>query len=135
MFKHTFNFYLQGKMGVPLERYELPIILDACGYRLPDDVLVRMNEYLDTKNLQKVDVNTLIMAVKWYKDQQLTNDQEGDVDEYLDAFVALGGEPDKEGFISKDVLIEIIKTEFELTIDMVIYLAGIGGDTDEINYY
>lgn len=75
------------------------------------------------------------MAVKWYKDQQLTNDQEGDVDEYLDAFVALGGEPDKEGFISKDVLIEIIKTEFELTIDMVIYLAGIGGDTDEINYY
>lgn len=52
MFKHTFNFYLQGKMGVPLERYELPIILDACGYRLPDDVLVRMNEYLDTKNLQ-----------------------------------------------------------------------------------
>jgi len=92
----------------------------ACGYRLPDDVLVRMNEYLDTKNLQKVDVNTLIMAVKWYKDQQLTNDQEGDVDEYLDAFVALGGEPDKEGFISKDVLIEIIKTEFELTIDMVV---------------
>ena len=29
MFKHTFNFYLQGKMGVPLERYELPIILDG----------------------------------------------------------------------------------------------------------
>ena len=29
MFKHTFNFYYQGKMGVPLERYELPIILDG----------------------------------------------------------------------------------------------------------
>jgi len=42
------------------------------------------------------------------------------VDEYLDAFVALGGEPDKEGYISKDVLVEIIKTEFELTIDMVV---------------
>lgn len=57
------------------------------------------------------------------------------MDEYLDAFVALGGEPDKEGYISKDVLVEIIKTEFELTIDMVDYLEKIGGDTDEINYY
>lgn len=60
------------------------------------------------------------MAIKWYKDQQLTNDIEGDVDEYLDAFVALGGQPDKDGFVSKDVLVEIIKEEFELTIDMVV---------------
>jgi len=135
MFKHTFNFYLTGKNGVPLERYELPMILDACGYRLDDDVLARMNEFIDTKNFAKVDVNMLISAIKWYKDQQLTNDNEGDVDEYLDAFVALGGEADKEGYISKDVLVEIIKEEFELTIDMVDYLKGIGGDTDEINYY
>jgi len=68
MFKHTFNFYLQQKGGVPLERYELPMILDACGYRLPDDVLVRMQEYLDTKNLQKLDVQGLLLAIKWYKD-------------------------------------------------------------------
>ena len=67
-----------------------------------------------------MDLQTLLMSIKWYKDQQLTNDYEGDVDEYLDAFVALGGQPDKEGFISKDVLVEIIKTEFELTIDMVV---------------
>ena len=36
----------------------------------------------------------------------------------MDAFVALGGEANKEGEISKTVLIEIIKVEFELTIDM-----------------
>jgi len=65
----------------------------------------------------------------------LNNDIEGDVDEYLDAFVALGGQPDKEGVVAKSVLVEIIKAEFELTIDMVEYLRGIGGDTDEINYY
>ena len=30
MFKHTFNFYQQGKgVGVQLERYELPMILDG----------------------------------------------------------------------------------------------------------
>jgi len=49
--------------------------------------------------------------------------------------VALGGQADKDGFISKDVLVEIIKAEFELTIDMVEYLTRIGGETDEINYY
>ena len=36
----------------------------------------------------------------------------------MDAFVALGGEPNKEGTISKKDLIQIIKIEFELTIDM-----------------
>ena len=36
----------------------------------------------------------------------------------MDAFVALGGYPTKEGTVSKNTLIEIIKTEFELTLDM-----------------
>lgn len=36
----------------------------------------------------------------------------------VDAFVALGGMPTKEGYISKNTLIGIIKIEFELTIDM-----------------
>ena len=41
----------------------------------------------------------------------------------VDAFVALGGQTNKEGFISKNTLIEIIKSEFELTIDMEVKLA------------
>lgn len=44
------------------------MILDACGYRLPDEVLVKMQEHLDTKNLAKLDVQGLLMAIKWYKD-------------------------------------------------------------------
>lgn len=40
----------------------------ACGYRLPDETLVKMMEYLDTKNLSKVDVNMLLMGIRWYKD-------------------------------------------------------------------
>ena len=50
----------------------------------------------------------------------MTTDYEVDVDEYLDAFVALGGSADREGTIPKNILIEIIKEEFELTIDMVV---------------
>lgn len=37
--------------------------------------------------------------------------------------------------MSKEILITIIKMEFELTIDMEEYLRKSGGDTDEIAYY
>tara|TARA_B100000787_G_C15938575_1_gene183939 strand:- start:262 stop:468 length:207 start_codon:yes stop_codon:yes gene_type:complete len=48
------------------------------------------------------------------------NETEYEANEYLDTFVALGGSPDKEGTIQKETLINIIKVEFELTIDMVV---------------
>ena len=53
----------------------------------------------------------------------------------MDAFVALGGDLDKQGTISRQMLIEIIKVQFELTIDMEDYMQKIGGETDEVNYY
>lgn len=51
---------------------------------------------------------------------ELADDPTNEGDEYLDAFVALGGSSDKGGYVEKNILIEIIKTEFELTIDMVV---------------
>ena len=63
------------------------------------------------------------------------NDKDNETDEYLDTFVALGGDQNKEGTISKSSLIDIIKLEFELTIDMEEYLHTIGGDEENINYF
>lgn len=68
MFRQTFNFYQAGKGNVPLERYELPMILDACGYRLPDETLVKMQDYLESKSITKLNIDTLLIAIKWYKD-------------------------------------------------------------------
>ena len=53
----------------------------------------------------------------------------------MDAFVAMGGNPDASGSVSKTRLIEVIKAEFELTIDMEEFLKTIGGDFDEMPYY
>jgi len=36
----------------------------------------------------------------------------------VDAFVAMGGNPDKSGAVRKDKLIDVIKNEFQLTIDI-----------------
>ena len=45
----------------------------------------------------------------------------------MDAFVALGGHSDKEGHIDAQQLIDIIKTEFEMTID----IEGLIAEVDE----
>lgn len=55
-------------------------------------------------------------------------------DEYLDAFVALGGQPNKEGRIEANLLIDIVKDDFELTINMEEYLSSIDSD-DSLDFY
>lgn len=47
------------------------------------------------------------------KNQSLTNEEDT-----LDAFVAMGGQPNGEGYIDAEKLIRIIKNEFEMTIDI-----------------
>ena len=48
-----------------------------------------------------------------HSEQQKSND-----DELLDAFVAMGGQPNGDGFIDADKLIKTIKNDFEMTIDI-----------------
>lgn len=102
---------------------------------MTDQRIEQLNEFLDSKQADKVDLPLLLMTLTYLKELELANEQENDADEYLDAFVALGGQPDKEGNVSKENLIEIIKAEFELTIDMEEFLRKIGGNSEEINYY
>lgn len=99
----------------------------ACGYNLEDGRIAQLNEFLDEKKATRIDLNTLLMVLTELKELELIHEAENDADEYckvmlvdvlVDAFVALGGQPNKEGTISKNTLIQIIKAEFELTIDM-----------------
>ena len=46
----------------------------------------------------------------------------------MDAFVAMGGQPDGEGSIDADKLIQIIKNDFEMTIDIVKLIQDIDED-------
>ena len=100
----------------------------ACGYDVSDDKIHMLNEFLDSKKCTKIDLHHLLSVLTHLKELDLINEKETEGDEYrklfnilayiVDAFVALGGESNKEGTISKKTLIEIIKHEFELTIDM-----------------
>ena len=46
------------------------------------------------------------------------NERGSSEQDLLDAFVAMGGEPDGDGAINADKLIKTIKDEFEMTIDI-----------------
>jgi hypothetical protein len=111
---------------------------------LDEKRIAQLNVFLDERKVPKIDEKVMVQVLTHLKELELIHEQENESDEYckqlsltsvVDAFVALGGLPSKEGTISKNTLIAIIKTEFELTIDMEDYLRKIGGDTDNINYY
>jgi len=72
---------------------------------LSDQRIDQLNIFLDEKSAQKVDLPLLLMTLTYLKELELQNEQENDADEYLDAFVALGGQPDKDGYVSKENLI------------------------------
>ena len=67
--------------------------------------MTQLNEFLDTKGAQKLDLGILISCLSYNKELDLMNETEYEANEYLDAFVALGGSPDKEGTVKKEMLI------------------------------
>ena len=85
------------------------MLLNACGYQISDKKISDINEFLDKKKVNKIDLKTLIWVLRYLKELELIDEQDNDSDEYLDTFVALGGSYNKEGFISKSTLLEIIK--------------------------
>jgi calmodulin len=83
--------------------------------------------------INKIDEKSLVKTLYILKEMEMEepDDQE---DEYLDAFVALGGSADKEGRIEAKLLIEIIKDDFELTINMQEYLNSVES-SDSLDFY
>jgi hypothetical protein len=49
-------------------------------------------------------------------------EEQKEENDLVDAFVAMGGNPDKSGWIDAKALIKTVKKEFELTIDIEVYL-------------
>jgi len=56
-------------------------------------------------------------------------------EETLEAFVAMGGEANGEGWVETDTLIRVLKTQFEMSIDIEKLVQGIDhGSTGKIDY-
>ncbi|KAM3130484.1 hypothetical protein pb186bvf_017393 [Paramecium bursaria] len=118
--KDAFDAY--DKMGYgTLEIEELQKILEEFGQKPTKDELNLMIQQVDIQgkgyigiDYNELDFKDFLRAVAIYKIIEEDNEE----DDTLDAFVAMGGSPDKSGTVDATKLIQIIKSDFTMTIDI-----------------
>ena len=84
------------------------------GQKPSDQEIFRLITDADPNNSGKIMYN----AFKSIINERQQKDGADNEEDLLDAFVAMGGEPNGDGAIDADKLIRTIKEEFEMTIDI-----------------
>ncbi|CDW78390.1 ef hand family protein [Stylonychia lemnae] len=97
-----------------IDANELRIVLEMMGQKTTEEEIFRMIAEADAENTGRITYAQFKRVIaEQKKNQSLTNEEDT-----LDAFVAMGGQPNGEGYIDAEKLIRIIKNEFEMTIDI-----------------
>ena len=97
-----------------IDRNELKAVLEEMGQKPNDDEVTKMINEVDTTNSGKIYFKDFLKVIAYHKVCQRDNDDS----DTLDAFVAMGGNPDGSGKIDASKLIGIVKDEFGMTIDI-----------------
>ena len=106
----AFDKYSSGK----IDANELRIVLEMMGQKTTEEEIFRMIAEADAENTGEISYAQFKHVIaEQKKNQSATNEEDT-----LDAFVAMGGQSDGDGYIDADKLIRIIKEEFEMTIDI-----------------
>jgi len=114
-----------------IDRDELRKVLEEMGQKPTEEEIFKMINEIDNSNKGVIDFNDFLKVIAYHKQCQLNNDE----NDTLDAFVAMGGFPDKGGKIDAKKLIEIIRDEFNMTIDIERLIKEIDTDgSGEIEY-
>ena len=82
---------------------------------MSDDEVYKMISEIDPENTGIIPYSEFKVRVV---EAEVTRIMGSDETELLDAFVAMGGQPDGEGCVDANKLIKTIKEEFQMTIDI-----------------
>jgi Ca2+-binding EF-hand superfamily protein len=123
-----------------INQYELRSVLEAVGDYPTDDKMRLISQMLEEKGFRKIDLTAAMKAWSYLKELNTKDEDEIDNDickRYtVNAFVAMGGNIDRSGSVRKQRLIDIIKVEFGLTVDIEAMFEEAGLDIDEeLNFY
>ncbi len=114
-----------------IDANELRIVLEMMGQKTTEEEIFRMIAEADAENTGRITYSQFKRVISEQKKNQNMSNEE----DTLDAFVAMGGQPNGEGFIDAQRLIRIIKYEFEMTIDIEKLIQDIDEDgSGEIEY-
>ena len=97
-----------------LKTADFPLALEDLGESVNQKELWKMVAELDPQNKGTVDFVSFKNVIL----NKRLSEKGSSKQELLDAYIAMGGEEDGEGCIDADKLINVIKEEFEMTIDI-----------------
>lgn len=114
-----------------IDKDDLKTAFEIMGINCNKEDIIKMVNEIESKNENVVDYNDFLKVIAYYRTIQSYNDE----NDFVDAFVAMGGNADKSGKVDAQKLIEVIKEEFNMTIDIVKLIEEIDEDgSGEIEY-
>uniref|UniRef100_A0A7S0I9G7 EF-hand domain-containing protein n=1 Tax=Micromonas pusilla TaxID=38833 RepID=A0A7S0I9G7_MICPS len=111
--REAFNKFDKDGSGT-IDALELKATLNAMGQNPTEEEIFQMISQVDDDNSGEIEFAEFIKVIE---NQKTTAAKANDETDTIDAFIALGGQPNKTGEISTDKLKEVIK-DFGLTIDI-----------------
>lgn len=109
----TFDKFDSDKQG-SISINELKKLLSAMSMNLSDEELYVVITFIDADGSGEIEFKEFLRAAQIHKAMGDTDHSEG---ETLDAFISMGGNPDKTGCVSVAKLKEVCR-EFELRLDI-----------------
>ncbi|RLN64497.1 hypothetical protein BBJ29_001081 [Phytophthora kernoviae] len=115
-----------------IDKYELSKVLEAMGQKPTDEELFQMIAEVDNDHSGEIEFAEFLQVIEAQKLRAAQFDDESD---FIDAFVACGGSPDKTGHVERRMLVQLIKKDFGLPIDIDRMLDELDTDgSGEIEY-
>jgi len=116
-----------------IKKPDLLDIMKDMGNYMHDSIKKRIGEELEKQGVRYIDLNVTLQMVNAVKEWE--EDDDADLnDDYVNAFVAMGGSPDRSGIVKKETIINLIKNEFELTFDIEELFEKSSLHTDDLDF-
>lgn len=108
-----------------IDTWGLKQVLEAMGQKVSEAEVFQMMNEVDENMTGVIDFAEFLKVIELRKERTENFDDESDM---IDAFIACGGNPDKSGNVRKETLIQIIKHDFGLPIDIERLINDIDAD-------
>eukprot|EP00591_Stephanopyxis_turris_P003691 CAMPEP_0195525224 /NCGR_PEP_ID=MMETSP0794_2-20130614/25550_1 /TAXON_ID=515487 /ORGANISM="Stephanopyxis turris, Strain CCMP 815" /LENGTH=151 /DNA_ID=CAMNT_0040655633 /DNA_START=95 /DNA_END=550 /DNA_ORIENTATION=+ len=112
--RDSFAAYDKDHSGT-IDAWELRQVLESMGQKPTDEEVFNLISTVDEDMSQTIDFPEFLTVIKR---QMIEAERSKDESDILDAYIACGGNDDKSGAVHRDMLVQIIKGDFGLPIDI-----------------
>eukprot|EP00927_Polykrikos_kofoidii_P044733 TRINITY_DN3861_c0_g1_i1.p2 TRINITY_DN3861_c0_g1~~TRINITY_DN3861_c0_g1_i1.p2 ORF type:complete len:149 (+),score=56.69 TRINITY_DN3861_c0_g1_i1:77-523(+) len=129
--REAFNTFDQDGSGT-IDTQEMKLLLEAIGEAPTEEELFRFMTDVDEDGTGEIEFAEFLQAFEKQRGGAQIVEDELDT---IDAFVALGGNADKSGFVDTERLIHVVMVEFGMTIKIERLIEELDKDRDKkLNY-